>query len=560
MRKITSILLSLMLVISYCNVFAAVTVDDASSTVTLSGTLETGKEHALIGIDVFCPGKGYADLSEVSYGDYNRVVVLRKQIKSTENGNWETLFRIYDDPALDYDAPSGIYTAVIFPDDYSQAIYEYFPYLNLNNAKALIDEINSTGTLNSIEGMLETRAADLGLAYDFVKDLDKTKTATLILDAKNNGGLLNQELMDNINSVRSAAIIEAVSESHINNVFDYSNELGLNKTLLNDYLDKDYVKENHLAITSSLNGLDFESYSSFVEELCEKTVLKVVKNPDGIGNIKEIVKIFKDKPGWTGNYSDKAYITVQGQEFSSYEALKKALDSVGNTGNEGSAGNGGGAGNGGIGGGGNISGGSMSPESNGTVLRVETGKGENTTMEYDIFNDINDVSWAKDAIVHLAQLGVVNGKTKTQFFPNDTITREELAKILVLTFAKDSEETIITFKDTLSSEWYYPYISRAVAAGIVNGYSNEEFGTGMPVTRQEMCTMIYRAAQKGGITLESEQLGFADEAQIADYAKEAVGALAASGIVVGSDLNNFSPTENATRAQVAKIVYRLIMQ
>ena len=129
-----------------------------------------------------------------------------------------------------------------------------------------------------------------------------------------------------------------------------------------------------------------------------------------------------------------------------------------------------------------------------------------------------------------------------------------------MTFAKDSHEAAITFKDAAPSEWYYPYVSRAVAAGIVNGYSKEKFGTGMPVTRQEMCTMIYRAARKNGITLEPEQLGFADEAEIADYAKDAVGALAASGIVVGSDLNNFSPAEKATRAQVAKIVYRLIMQ
>ena len=72
--------------------------------------------------------------------------------------------------------------------------------------------------------------------------------------------------------------------------------------------------------------------------------------------------------------------------------------------------------------------------------------------------------------------------------------------------------------------------------------------------------MIYRAAQRNGIKFEAGQLGFADEEQIDNYAREAVGALASEGIVVGNDLNNFAPVEKATRAQVAKIVYRLIMQ
>ena len=72
-------------------------------------------------------------MQALSYGEYSKAIVLRKQIKSGENGAWGTAFEIYDDPTLDYDAPSGIYTAVIFPDDYSQPIYETFPYLNLKN-------------------------------------------------------------------------------------------------------------------------------------------------------------------------------------------------------------------------------------------------------------------------------------------------------------------------------------------------------------------------------------------------------------------------------------------
>lgn len=553
MRKITSMLLAVMLVMSCFNVFAEVAVDDASSTVTLSGTLDSGEEGVLIGIDVFCPDMGYEDLSKVSYGEYKKVVVLRKQIVSGESGKWETEFEIYDDPNLDYDAQSGTYTAVIFPEGYSQAVIEKFAYLNLKAAEKLIDEIMQTGTQASVEAMLETQAANLGLSYDFVTKLDAEKTAALIIDAKDSARLSNTELIDNINAIRSAAIIEAVSEGLISELFEYSDVLGLSKTAMADYYNKEYVKENYSAITGALKGGSYDSYSSFIEALCEQTVLQVVKNPDGIGNIKEIVKLFEGRTDWTGNYSDSAYLSVQGGTYDSYEKLKAALDSAG------SESNGGGSG-GSSGGGGMASGSGLSPVSGGATFVTETDESLNGVMEYNIFDDIADISWAKDAIIHLAQLGIVNGKTETKFYPNDTITREELAKILVLTFAEDSAETEVTFKDAEPSAWYYPYIARAVSAGIVNGYSKDEFGVGRPVTRQEMCTMIYRAASSSGITLEPEQVSFADEAEIADYAKDAVGALAAKGIVVGSDLNNFAPADEATRAQVAKIVYRLIMQ
>ena len=47
---------------------------------------------------------------------------------------------------------------------------------------------------------------------------------------------------------------------------------------------------------------------------------------------------------------------------------------------------------------------------------------------------------------------------------------------------------------------------------------------------------------------------FADDEQISDYAKEAVEALAAAGIISGSENGEFMPKKNATRAETAKIL------
>ena len=47
------------------------------------------------------------------------------------------------------------------------------------------------------------------------------------------------------------------------------------------------------------------------------------------------------------------------------------------------------------------------------------------------FVDLNTVEWAYEAIMALADNGIVNGKTDNEFYPNDKVTREEFAKLLV---------------------------------------------------------------------------------------------------------------------------------
>ena len=51
---------------------------------------------------------------------------------------------------------------------------------------------------------------------------------------------------------------------------------------------------------------------------------------------------------------------------------------------------------------------------------------------------------------------------------------------------------------------------------------------------------------------------FADNDEISDYAREAVSALAGSGIIDGVGDNTFAPNQTATRAQTAKLIWKLL--
>lgn len=173
------------------------------------------------------------------------------------------------------------------------------------------------------------------------------------------------------------------------------------------------------------------------------------------------------------------------------------------------------------------------------------------------FDDINEATWAKEYIEKLAAAGYVNGKDGKNFRPNDYITREEFVKILVsaLGLKADASETI--FNDVPANAWYAGYVNVAYKNGIVNGNGAGGFGTGGNITRQDLATMVYRAAKMKANVPDDK---FADDGEIAEYAKEAVYALNSAGVLNGKGDNKFAPKALATRAEASKIIYLAIGQ
>lgn len=177
------------------------------------------------------------------------------------------------------------------------------------------------------------------------------------------------------------------------------------------------------------------------------------------------------------------------------------------------------------------------------------------------FSDLGSVVWARDAINALAEKGIVNGKTETTFAPNDNVTRAEFAKMLMGTFGLGgSVYTTSSFNDVSTDAWYFSSVETAYNLGIITGVGNGMFAPDALISRQEMAVMVQRAAKVCGKTPAAVQEAtvFADDADIADYAKEAVTELNAAGIINGVSATSFAPLSNATRAQAAKILYSFL--
>lgn len=111
------------------------------------------------------------------------------------------------------------------------------------------------------------------------------------------------------------------------------------------------------------------------------------------------------------------------------------------------------------------------------------------------------------------------------------------------------------YTDLMANGYYSVYVQWAYLTGVANGVADSVFRAEEPITREDMCLLMYNYATIYGKTLPvlENKTTFSDDAQISPSAKTAVYALQQAGIIKGMGNNVFSPKGTATRGQVAQI-------
>lgn len=183
----------------------------------------------------------------------------------------------------------------------------------------------------------------------------------------------------------------------------------------------------------------------------------------------------------------------------------------------------------------------------------------NIAADGSLFADVTALHWAKDAIEALASGGIINGVGGGMYAPDAPVTREQFAKMLIEAFGLEIVVGDTDFADVDTESWSYPYLISAYKYGVMNGYSATELGGSYEISRQDMAVMMWRMLDIVEKTLPADDsTAFADGAAIADYAKSAVGSLAANSIINGMGDNMFMPQLTVTRAMAAVIIHRTI--
>jgi len=173
------------------------------------------------------------------------------------------------------------------------------------------------------------------------------------------------------------------------------------------------------------------------------------------------------------------------------------------------------------------------------------------------FDDVKSGEWYVEYVNKAVAYGLIKGYDDNTVRPNANITRAEAVTIIArVAGVKTSKYSTNEFKDVAKGAWYNGAVAWAEQNKIVSGRSEDTFDPDGKINRQELCTVLFRYANFAGIKMEKKiaKNVFADDAQIAKYAKDAVYACQRAELVSGRPGNKFAPNGYATRAEVAKIL------
>lgn len=174
--------------------------------------------------------------------------------------------------------------------------------------------------------------------------------------------------------------------------------------------------------------------------------------------------------------------------------------------------------------------------------------------EYE-FGDLAEHKWAENSIYALVEKGVISKPDDKKFNPENNVTRAEMAKMTAILFDIDEYSgNEVKFNDVSADSWYYKYVMALFENEVVKGISDTEFGSDMPITRQDICVIFARLLNEK--STESAEV-FADIDDASDYAKDAIKLMKELGIISGYEDGTFRPNGYATRAEISQILYNI---
>ncbi len=521
------------------------------NTVKIEGAVKSTKAGEKVNIIIVNP-----ETSLTADGEYTDAIQNQISVLTAKNGYFSATLKLNN-------KESGMFKV------YANGENDTFYFASTTAKNDLINDVLNSGNNTLIKGKLNEIYLNFGL--------DKYVPVTLseddvITDAIIKGAPYAENDFAGVQKViQEAAVLylynsektDKVTDESLNFLYDDVTGFAGLDTAKNCTIYSAYAKilntEGKKAVINSLTNKNFESIADLQTALLKSIFTKAV-NMTGLLGTAHIKDVLTKANAAAINVNIDSYLASANSgkvdkdlavagEYADITALVSAISELVakypvTTPSGGGGGGGGGAAIGNV-----VTGvvGSVTNNNPVDIPAVEVNYG---------FSDISDTRWAEKAIDALVEKKVVSGFPDNTFRPNDGITREQIIKILCL--INDIEPDYdyqFKFNDVNYDEWYAPYVNAAYKNKITLGIDEENFGIGNVVTRQDLVTMIYRLTNPEAL---KENKTFADQTEIAEYAKDAVNYFAIKGYVSGYEDGNFRPSGSCTRAEAVLIVYNVL--
>lgn len=172
------------------------------------------------------------------------------------------------------------------------------------------------------------------------------------------------------------------------------------------------------------------------------------------------------------------------------------------------------------------------------------------------FTDI-DHSPARDEIEFLSEMGILEGKERNAFSPNDELTRAEYLKMVFLAFGHEieSDSWANHYTDMDSTHWAADLVATATELDIINGYVDGTFQPDQQITYAEAIKMSSRATNCDFFSDDLDAHGVSNQTWADDWYE---------GYMEWADLNDVynpdgdNPNTPMARWQGAMLTYEIM--
>lgn len=169
-----------------------------------------------------------------------------------------------------------------------------------------------------------------------------------------------------------------------------------------------------------------------------------------------------------------------------------------------------------------------------------------------------DGHWGETEIRKMIDSGYVCGYDDGKLHLKDEVTRAEFVTLIARALKYDLTAYTGVFADVSVNDWFSSYIQTVADNGIINGNGNE-FMPENSLTRQEMAKILVSIYEKSNVQKPvAEGNVFADNDDISEWAFEYVDKAFRYGLMNGTGDNMFSPNSTVLREQAIVAVYRLL--
>lgn len=183
---------------------------------------------------------------------------------------------------------------------------------------------------------------------------------------------------------------------------------------------------------------------------------------------------------------------------------------------------------------------------------------------YSGYADVARDAWYRTAVEYCYRYDYMNGTSAKTFSPDMNVDRAQFIVVLGKIYFGNGgtiANSADSFDDVAADSYYAKYVAWAKKNGVVAGDDKGNFNPTQKLTREQLALILMKSASVLGVkskTADRKSIeGFKDVSQASDWAVDGLAWACTNGFLSGAD-GKLMPRDNASRAQTAQIIYRMM--